>query len=205
MEVSPMITSEVKSNEENLEQKYSYVLHGARAICEYGTRPGRLTIPKCHGTYMHGMPVMTIKDCKAYENIKVFGYCTSKDNPDIFEAMDNILEMVEKEDNLLDKVMDAPKKLFNLGKKVLSVFGVETEKKEKSLSDYGADLVENVTVLCKPTFAIGDTWSGGTDRLLINGVPALNSGCTMICTKCGGKITILEDGQENAINEQKGE
>lgn len=198
MDNKTIVTSEVESNEEGLEQRHSYVLHGAQAICEFATRPGRLTIPVCHGTYMHDMPVMTVEDCKLAENIKVFGYCLCKNNPDIFTEMDKILEEVEKADNLLDKIMDGPKNLFS---KVKSIFGVK--EKKKTLDDYGSNLVESVHVLCSPTFAVNDTWSGGSDRMMINGVPALNSGCTMVCTKCGGKISIIDDGQANAINVQK--
>lgn len=199
METKNVTTSSVQCNQENLEQKYSYVLHGAQAICEYGTRPARLTIPYGHGTEMHGMPVMTVEDCMPFTNVKAFGYCTSKDNPDIFTEMDRILEAVEKED--IDSIANPSESpITNIFDRVLSVFGGPKKDPNKSLSDYGEDLVNSVTIMCKPAIAWGDTWSGGTDRLLINGKQALNSSCTLVCTKCGGRITIIDDGQENAIN-----
>lgn len=201
--------AEVESSEESLEPYHSYVLHGAQAYCEYGSRLARLTLPKCHGSYIHDMPVMTTEDCKAYENIKVFGFCSSLNNPDRLNAVKDVMEIVEKDENMLDVIMDAGnalgKGINNLANKVAGIFGCGSGEKKKAYdpyAGYGKDVVENVLVQCKPLFFPLDNWSGGTDKLMINGKQALNSNCIMVCTKCGGEIRIADDGQENAISEQ---
>lgn len=189
---------EIEASEESLEQYYSYVLHGSQAYCEYGSRLARLTLPKCHGSYIHDMPVMTTEDCKAYENIKVFGFCSSLENPDRFAAVEDVMKKVKEDENLLDAMMNG---INFLAKKVAKVFGCDSDTNDP-YRGYGKDVVENVLVQCRPVFAPADIWSGGTDKLMINGKQALNSNCIMVCTKCGGHIRIANDGQENAISEQ---
>lgn len=201
------IQSEVNASEESLSKQHSYVLHGACATCQYGSRTARVVVPLCHGSYVHDMPVLTIKDSEVSKNIQIFGYCTCETNPDRIAKMKEILANVEKEDNLLDNIMDGVssigKKAKGLFNSVLNVFGVETEKEEEE-PEFAEDLKQNVMVVCAPEFAIGSTWVGGSDKLMIKGVPALNSSCTITCIKCGGTLSIVDDGQENAVNEQKG-
>ena len=91
----------VESSEESLTQSYSYVLHGASAYCECGSRLARLTLPECHGTYMHDMPVMTVEDCEAKTNVKAFGFCSSLTNPDRLKAVQKVMEIVEGDKNML--------------------------------------------------------------------------------------------------------
>lgn len=199
----------VESSEESLTQTYSYVLHGAQAYCECGSRMARLTLPNCHGTYMHDMPVMTVEDSEAKTNVKAFGFCSSLTNPDRLDAVKEVMKIVEKDKNLLDGMMDGISAIgngiMNIGKKVASVFGYEEDTTEDPYHGYGKDVYESVTVLCNPEFAVGDIWSGGTDRLQINGVNALNTRCTLVCLKCDkGAIHLVDDGQENAVTEQHG-
>jgi hypothetical protein len=202
------VKSEVTSQEESLEKQYSYVLHGAKTYCEYGSRTARVVVKECHGTYVHDMPVLTEEDCEAKTEIQIFGYCTCETNPDRIAKMEEILANVKKEDNLLDGIMDgvnavgkAVKGLFG---KVMSVFGKEEKKEEPEEPEFAEDLKQNVVVMCDPQFAINGKWIGGTDKLLLKGVPVLNSGCTITCIKCGGNIGLVDDGQENAISEQQG-
>lgn len=199
----------VESSEESLTQSYSYVLHGASAYCECGSRLARLTLPNCHGTYMHDMPVMTVEDCEAKTNVKAFGFCSSLTNPDRLKAVQKVMEIVEGDKNILDGVMDGisavGKGITSIGKKVAGVFGYEEDTTQDPYHGYGKDVYESVTVLCNPEFAIGDSWSGGTDRLQINGVNALNINCTLVCLKSDkGPIHLADDGQENAATEQHG-
>ena len=200
----------VESSEENMTQSYSYVLHGAQAYCECGSRLARLTLPRCHGTYMHDMPVMTVNDSRAKTNVKAFGFCSSLTNPDRLKAVEEVMKQVEDSKNLLDYMIDGhsavTKNAINLGKKVASVFGYEEpELEEDPYHGYGKDVYENVTVMCHPEFAVGDIWSGGTDKLQIKGVNALNSTCSLVCLKSDrGGIHIVDDGQENATMEQHG-
>lgn len=191
----------VESSAENLTQNYSYVLHGAEAYCEMGSRTGRLTVPMCHGTYMHGMPVMTVMDSSDETNVKSFGFCYSLDNPDRLKAVEDVMGNVKKDRNLLDLLMDGADCRANA---IASVFGFKKDPGDDPYHGYGKDVYESVTVLCIPKITPFKEWNGGTDRLQINGVNALNSGCTLRCLKdCNkGIIHIANDGQENAANEQ---
>lgn len=201
----------LESEEESLTQSYSYVLHGAQAYCECGSRTARLTLDKCHGTYMHGAPVMTVEDSEAQTNVKGFGFCNSLTNPDRLKAVEEVMAKVEEDKNLLDGVMDGisalGKGITSLGKRVASVFGYEEEEPGEDIyHGYSKDVYKNVLVPCRPEFAVGDTWSGGTDKLQIQGVNALNSNCTLVCIKCDkGMIHIADDGQENAAEQQHGQ
>lgn len=197
----------VESSEENMVPSYSYVLHGAQAYCSYGSRLARLTIPTCHGTYMHDMPIMTIEDSEAQTNIKAFGFCSALDNPDRLEEVRNVMDIVEDNKNILDGIMDGisgvKKAVTSIGKKVASVFGYEEDTTEDPYHGYGKDVYENVTVPCKPQFAIGDVWMDSSDRLKINGVNALTSKCYLQCIKAEkSEIRLADDGQENATSEQ---
>lgn len=202
------IKSEVTSQEESLSKQYSYVLHGAKTYCQYGSRTARIVVPECHGTYVHDMPVLTVEDCAAKTEIQIFGYCSCETNPDRIAKMEEILADVKEEDNLLDGIMNglgaAKKAVTGLFDSVMSVFGKEEKKEEPEEPEFAEDLKQNVLVMCNPIFAVNDTWLGGTDKLLIKGVPALNSGCTITCIKCGGSINFADDGQENAVSEQQG-
>lgn len=205
MDVNIEKNGTVESSEESLQQSYSYVLHGAQAYCESGSRTARITIPKCHGTYMHDMPVMTIEDSKAQVNIKAFGFCMARDNPDRLEKVQEIMADVEKDNNLLDKIMDGlsgPKK--SLKSSVDSIF--KSGNEEDECYGYSPDVYDSVTVMCNPTFAFRDVWQDSSDRLKINGVNALTSRCWIHCTKSKkkGKIQLVDDGQENATSEQRG-
>lgn len=191
------ITNEMPatSDETSLEENYSYVLHGAQAVCEFCSRPGRLTVPLCHGTYMHDMPVMTVDDAKPQTNVKYFGFCSSMTNPDRLKAVEAVMEQVEDSKNLLDHIMDFPGK-------VKSLFEKDAVDPNDPYHGYGRDVYENVTVMCNPEFDFREKWEGGTDKLLINGVQALNSKCELTCIKGGGRVYIIDDGQENAVAEQ---
>lgn len=199
----------VESSEENLVPSYSYVLHGAQAYCACGSRPARLTIPTCHGTYMHDMPIMTIEDSETQVNVKAFGFCTALDNPDRLEIVKGVMDIVEGKSNLLDKIMDGlsgkKRTVKSLKSAVDSTFGYGEDSTKDPYNGYSPDVYENVTVPCKPMFAIGDVWMDSSDRLKINGVNALTSQCWLRCIKAKeGKIQLADDGQENATSEQHG-
>ena len=194
----------VESTAENTTPQYSYVVHGAEAYCPCGSRPGRLTIPTCHGTYMHDMPIMTVYDSKEDTNIKCFGFCSSISNPDRLTEVEKVMDKVEKSKNLLDGIMDG---LSFLGNAIASAFGFGDEPDPNDpYHGYGEDVYKSVLVCCEPMFATMRKWDGGTDRLRINGANALNSNCTIVCLKDAenGIIHIMNDGQENAAMEQAG-
>lgn len=176
--------SEMKAEE--MEPKASYVVHGAYAFCGMGSRPARLVVPACHGTYLHDMPILTIYDTTPGKNVQVFGYCNSSKNPERIAKAAEIQANVEQSGGLMNLVMDI---FSGIG----SLFG---KKKETEVIE------QQVMVVCNPIFA--PTWQNGSKELLINGAPALNTNATLECLKCGEIVSILEDGQENAVNEQKG-
>lgn len=193
----------VESSAESLIQNGSYVVHGAEAYCEMGSRTGRLTVPMCHGTYMHGMPVMTVMDSSDETNVKSFGFCYSLENPARLQAVQAVMAEVEKDKNLLDGMMDG---ILSLAHAIEGVFGFKEDPGNDPYHGYDKDVYESVTVLCEPMIALSKEWNGGTDKLQINGVNALNSECTLRCLRDGnrGIIHIANDGQENAVSEQSG-
>lgn len=225
------LEGELVSSEESMEQRYSYVVHGAQAFCDCGSRMGRLTLPQCHGTYMHDAPIMTIEDTTPQTNVKSFGFCYSLTNPDRVKEVEKVMAKVKEEEkgNILSGIMGGisaiGKGIASLGKKVASVFGYEEAPAPDDIyQGYGKDVFENVMVPCRPEFAIGDTWQGETDRLKINAVNALTTSCTLVCIKGGpcvgsqgpfeegqsappattGLIQLGDDGQETAAAEQHG-
>jgi len=168
------------------EKKYSYVLHGAKIFCSCGSRESRLVVPLGNGTNIHDMPMLTVKDCSPNQNIQGFGFCSSMENPQRQIEMDEIMEEVEGESGFLDNVMN----FFSSGK----------TKKKKS-EEYAQDVQKNVLVCCVPEFASNDEWQEGTEALIIGKEMALNSTCSITC-KWGGNIVFVEDGQQNAIEQQ---
>lgn len=191
----------VESSAESLIQNGSYVVHGAEAYCEMGSRTGRLTLPVCHGTYMHGMPVMTVMDSSDETNIKSFGFCNSLENPARLQAVQKVMGKVEEDKNLIDGMMDG---ILSLAHAIEGVFGFKEDSGNDPYHGYDKDVYQSVTVLCEPMIALLKEWNGGTDKLQINGVNALNSECTLRCLRDGsrGIIHIANDGQENAASEQ---
>lgn len=190
--------------EDNVEQRYSYVVHGGYAQCPYGTRPSRLVVPECHGTYIHDMPVMTVKDNKVIENVQPFGYCTCMDNPDRLEKVKEIMKQVNEETKLGDTIMDIAGAVGNflLFGPVMGTIKNVMDSQEDEDDEYADMLMESVTIMCEPL--ITQLWKDGSKDLLINSIKALNNGCTIKCDKCNAVIEIVDDGQENAVQEQQG-
>ncbi len=194
----------VESSTESLSQNYSYVVHGAEAYCPMGSRAGRLTVSLDHGTFMHDMPILTIKDDIEHNNVKCFGFCNSISNPDRLKEVEAVMKKVEEDNNILDSIMGG---LSFLGNAIASVFGFSDDPDPNDpYHGYGEDVYKSVLVCCDPVFALAKDWEGGTDRLQINGVNALNSNCRLICLKDAdnGVVQVMNDGQENAAAEQAG-
>lgn len=174
--------SEMKAEE--MEQRASYVVHGAYAACGMGSRPARLVVPVCHGTYLHDMPILTIYDAIPKKNVQIFGYCNSSKNPDRIAKAEEIQANVEKSGGLMNLVMD----VFS---GIAGLFGKKNDMES---------IEQQVMIVCNPVLA--PSWQNGSKELLINGAPALNTNATLECLKCGETIYIIDDGQENAANEQ---
>ena len=58
----------------------TYLVRGAMLVCDKGTHPRRLNLPKSHGMYVEDHPLIIDTDCKE-ENIKYFGVCQSQTTP----------------------------------------------------------------------------------------------------------------------------
>lgn len=194
----------------SVDQKASYVLHGGKAYCQWGTRESRLQVPKCHGTYVHDMPMMTYKDTVVEKNIQPFGYCTCMDNPDRAKKVDEILNFVDNETHdILDSVMDGVNAVgdaaCSAASSVVNFFtgGDDEEEESEETADEERTLLEqSVTIVCDPG-AFSIIWEDSSEDLIINKQNALTNRCTILCKKCGAYIAISDDGQENAAFEQQ--
>lgn len=186
MDEAKKVENEVEASGESMNKRYSYVLHGGKAYCPYGSRTSHLQVPLDHGTFIHDMPIMNVYDCKAQENIQSFGICSCEANPDRAAKIKEIKQHVKDSGGFMDKVM--------------SFFCGKSEEKET-----GKDLEQNVVIQCIPEFAIMDQWEEGSDKLRIKGIKALNNGCKVQCLKGDGEalICIADDGQENAEKEKQ--
>ncbi|MCP3774426.1 DUF4280 domain-containing protein [Paenibacillus sp. MZ04-78.2] len=58
-----------------------YVVRGARMQCTCGSNPRRINLPRSHGSFVNGKPIMNETDGKPHENIPHFGACQGERNP----------------------------------------------------------------------------------------------------------------------------
>jgi hypothetical protein len=53
-----------------------YVVRGALVQCNQGSTPSRLNLPKSHGIYVKGKPILNDRDSAANVNVMPFGDCS---------------------------------------------------------------------------------------------------------------------------------
>ena len=53
----------------------AYVVRGAKLRCDKGSHCRLINLPKSHGSYVDGKPIMAEDDCKFGTNIMSFGIC----------------------------------------------------------------------------------------------------------------------------------
>ncbi|WP_371367068.1 hypothetical protein SRRS_11800 [Sporomusa rhizae] len=58
-----------------------YVVRGATLSCSSGSSSSRLNMPRSHGKYVNGKPIVNDSDTAAGANIKPFGKCSVLDGP----------------------------------------------------------------------------------------------------------------------------
>ncbi|MCL1935054.1 MAG: DUF4280 domain-containing protein [Defluviitaleaceae bacterium] len=58
-----------------------YVVRGACLECTKGSHPRKLNLPKCHGVYITGHPMIHQFDSVPIENISPFGICSVTGSP----------------------------------------------------------------------------------------------------------------------------
>lgn len=62
--------------------KPEYLVRGALLCCDKGSHPRRLNLPKAHGIYAMGHPLIHKDDSITEENISYFGICNSSTPPE---------------------------------------------------------------------------------------------------------------------------
>ena len=62
---------------------YKFLVRGAKLRCSCGSHGRCLNLPKSHGVYYNGAPLVFESDCEVGEdaNIRTFGVCSSTDHP----------------------------------------------------------------------------------------------------------------------------
>lgn len=156
-------------------EKYEYVVRGALLHCSCGSHHRRLNLPKCHGVYRLGNPLLRSDDCKAglegsNINITSFGICNAPGSGKI--NMGNISLEPEL-----------------LGKDGLPIHG----------KTYGDIITGN---RCMASFSSG-TWENTHYKTQITdeGKFALTTNSFLKCEH-GGVIRVITSGQEITIQEE---
>ncbi|MCC3378819.1 DUF4280 domain-containing protein [Paenibacillus farraposensis] len=150
----------------------SFVVHGAFAFCDQGSRPARIIVPASHGEYIHEQPQLNIHDFFPERNVRPFGVCKSLNNPAVQAEMKKVEEAVK-----------APKQdvgWFN------SLFMKEEDIPLEQLPP------PECVAMCTPK--IVRPWDFGKEDVKVGPTDAMLSSC---CNSClfGGNITIIDNGQ----------
>ena len=151
----------------------TYIVHCAMIECDMGMRPSYLVLTKSHGVYLKNMAQLTVKDCKAPENIIPFGGCMSPENPLVVEAAKEIAREVAK-----DTGMDYEEYAAD-------IFKMETEDGKTVMGCLGE---------CVPVI-VSVEWDKEKEDVYVEpGKKALLGAATLVC-KYGGIIKIVDTGQ----------
>lgn len=64
-------------------QSFEYLVRGAALGCQFGSHRRYLNLPRCHGVYVRGKPLIHERDCLVGDdkNIPTFGVCQCPGNP----------------------------------------------------------------------------------------------------------------------------
>jgi hypothetical protein len=58
-----------------------YVVRGATVKCSSGSSPSKLNLPRSHGMYVNGKPILNDSDTAAGANVMPFGKCRVTKGP----------------------------------------------------------------------------------------------------------------------------
>ncbi|WP_425448047.1 DUF4280 domain-containing protein [Dethiothermospora halolimnae] len=75
-----------------MSEKESYIVRGGTMKCKFGSHERKINLPKSHGSYINGKPMMRKTDSMFKKNIPYFGVCSVPINdgsPVITLATDN--------------------------------------------------------------------------------------------------------------------
>lgn len=157
-----------------------YLVRGAKLNCIYGSHIRKLNLPKCHGVYATGHPMVHELDCKSKENISSFGVCSSPMvsamNPSPPEV---VLKKVKYDENLNP---------VETGELVKGPMCIPMILQEKWQNTYDITrIVDNGNK---------DPGDKGKDKdSEEKGYPAVTTSSFATCY-CGGKISPVTSGQE---------
>lgn len=154
------------------ESNQSFVVHGACAFCDQGSREARIIVPKSHGTYIHNLPQLERYDCAPNVNIRPFGVCRSTKNPAVQAEMKKVEEEVK-----------APKQDVGWFK---SLFMKEEEIPLEKLPP------PQCVAMCDPKLT--GPWLLAKENVKIGYADALLNTSINSCIY-GGKIKIVDNGQ----------
>lgn len=160
-------------------QTPTYVVHGAKMCCSFGSREARLVVPLDHGVLTSGNPQMVVEDNQSLSNVMCFGNCFSSDNP-----------LMEQEAIKMTNEYNEEKTKKSFFTKFKSIFGIET--KAKKVDSVSEELKEAMICECIPK--IVEIWSDGSEKTVIDEKHILLHTSTLVC-EYGGVITIIDNGQ----------
>lgn len=182
-------TNAANAAQENLETKKeelrkeartdtSFVVHTARAECNYGTENTFLALDFDHGVITKGFPQMLVSDNGIGKNIFEFYGCKSSKNPEVAKAADAAAEgarkQIEESEDFRDKIMNV-------------IFG----KEEIEVTD---SVIEKVIGKCICELPKNVVWDKGQENMEINGIKPILRRCKLKCIY-GGTIIVLLSGQ----------
>lgn len=84
-----------------------YLVRGAMLVCQCGSHPRRLNLPRCHGVYMMEKPIIRKDDCIVGKNIEYFGVCSGSTPPEGAETI--TLTPYDKNSSSSGKNAEGPK------------------------------------------------------------------------------------------------
>lgn len=161
------IRSEIEGEKE---RDVTFLVHGAKTICPYGSRPARLIVPKSHGVFLKSKAQLNKKDSKPVVNIQSMGICKLGNIGEDYEAVD--------ERNWFRRALDTVSSLF---------------RPSRNVSNPDDEIVLDV---CACTPQVYMDWQNTDAKLFIDNEEALLNISTVQCMKSpNATITIVDNGQ----------
>lgn len=90
-----------------MSEEKQYLVRGALLVCDKGSHPRRLNLPKSHGAYVLEHPMINEDDCGT-DNISYFGVCCAGTPPKGAETV-NLVSYGEDAENKDAKTVQGPK------------------------------------------------------------------------------------------------
>jgi hypothetical protein len=162
----------------------TYVVHGAKIKCTKGDRWARLILPKSHGVFLKGKAQMHKQDYVPIVNVQPMGICSAS-IPTDEEDIEDIDEEAES-GGFFQAAGDA---IAATWRSFTGLFRGDDDEEDDD--DLDVDL-SSAGSICKPE--IVRPWIYTNEKVFVDTEEALLS-CSVLTCLNGGKITILDDGQ----------